>query len=67
MQVIQMSERQLCGVPELKFRREANVIHVDQFPRPPFETLQLSEKGLWRMYLYQGGLVRRRWRLGGRS
>jgi hypothetical protein len=63
MQVIHMSERHLVGVPELKFDRAANVIQVGQFPRPPFETLQLSERGLWRMYLYRGGLVRRRWRL----
>ena len=46
VQMIRVSKRPLCGVPELKFVRETNVIQIEQFPRPPFETLQLSEKGL---------------------
>lgn len=67
MLLIQTSEMDLSGVPELKFDRLANVSYVGQFPRPPFETLQLFERGVWRMYLYQDSLVRRRWRLSDRS
>ncbi|MGQ0428735.1 MAG: hypothetical protein ACT4UQ_02220 [Gammaproteobacteria bacterium] len=57
-------ERRMAGFPDLELRREDNVIQVGQFPVAFSEQVLLTGRAAWRLYMYQGNLVRRRWRQG---
>jgi len=57
-------ERRLRGIPEMEIPREGNVVRVGRFPSWFGVRVLKTESGLWTLRMYQGSLVRRRWRPG---
>lgn len=57
-------ERQLAGIPMMEMPRCGNLIEVGQFPIAFSASVLLTGSAAWRLYMYRGNLVRRRWRQG---
>lgn len=64
MSFMLLEERHVEGISEFKIAREGNVIRIGQFPVGFSASVCLTGRGAWRLYMYQGNLVKKRWRQG---